>query len=151
MCEPSNDHGLRIPFFHDDTAHRVVADFALSEAFSGAPSYVHGGVLLAVLDEAMGWATIAIEHTFAVTRHTSTAFRRPVRVGLPHRVEAWINGRAEGAIDAEAVITDEAGKKCALATARFIPMDAALAKDAIGQELQGADAGFVRRSKKDAT
>lgn len=147
VCEPSNERGLRIPFFHDDDAHRVVADFMLSEAFSGAPSYVHGGVLLAVLDEAMGWATIAIDNTFAVTRRTTTSFRRPVRIAQPHRVEAWITGREPGALDTEAVILDAAGKKCAVASARFIPMDAALAKDAIGADLAGADAAYVRDRK----
>lgn len=151
VCEPSNERGLHIPFFFDDERARVVADFSLSEAFSGAPSYVHGGVLLAVLDEAMGWATIAIDGVFAVTRRTTTAFRRPVRVGQRHRVEGWINGRAHGAIDTEAVIVDASGKKCAIATARFVPMDAALARDAIGQELEGGDAGYVRGRKERTT
>ena len=56
VCEPSNTAGLAIPFFHDDEAGTVVADFTLDERFSGAPHYVHGGVALAVLDEAMAWA-----------------------------------------------------------------------------------------------
>ncbi len=60
VCEPRNDAGLRIPFFHDEASATVTATFTLDDRFSGAPSYLHGGVLLAVLDEAMAWATIAL-------------------------------------------------------------------------------------------
>jgi acyl-coenzyme A thioesterase PaaI-like protein len=59
VCEPKNGHGLRIPFFHDTDTDVVFADFELGRDFSGAPSLVHGGLLLAVLDEAMAWACIA--------------------------------------------------------------------------------------------
>src|SRR3954454_15176547 len=48
VCEPRNDAGLRIPFDHDDETDTVVAEFTLDDAFSGAPSYVHGGVTLAI-------------------------------------------------------------------------------------------------------
>src|SRR3954465_12503647 len=68
VCEPKNAHGLRIPFTYDDEADVVTAEFNLSETFSGAPSYVHGGVTLAILDEAMSWATIASAKAFAVTQ-----------------------------------------------------------------------------------
>ena len=60
VCEPKNQAGLQIPFFHDDERSVVTAEFELSDAYSGAPSLVHGGVTLAVLDEAMAWACIAV-------------------------------------------------------------------------------------------
>lgn len=44
VCEPRNDAGLRIPFFHDDATDTVTADFELDGRFSGAPNYLHGGV-----------------------------------------------------------------------------------------------------------
>ena len=56
VCEPSNEFGLRVPFSNDDEADRVFATFTLDEHCSGAPSYVHGGVTLALLDETMSWA-----------------------------------------------------------------------------------------------
>ncbi len=58
VCEPRNDGGLQIPFHHDLERDLVAATFTLGDRFSGAPSYVHGGVTLAVLDEAVAWATI---------------------------------------------------------------------------------------------
>ncbi len=53
VCEPINDRGLQIPFWHDDERDVVTADFELPTASSGAPMLVLGGVILAVLDEAM--------------------------------------------------------------------------------------------------
>ncbi len=83
VCEPTNDQGLRIAFFLDDERQVVTAEFELTDAFSGAPTLVHGGVTLAVMDEAMAWACIAIGGQWAVTAETSTRFHRAVRVGHP--------------------------------------------------------------------
>ena len=46
VCEPKNDRGLQIPFFHDTERRLVIADFDFSDSFSGAPTLVHGGVTL---------------------------------------------------------------------------------------------------------
>ena len=144
VCEPSNSAGLRIPFFHDQEDDAVVADFTLGERFSGAPRYVHGGVTLAVLDEAMAWAAIALAGTFALTRTTSTRFRRPVAVDRPYRVEAHLQGRTDGGeLEMVAVVVDEDGRPCVEASATLVPMDAARATDAIGA-IEGDDASFVR-------
>ena len=86
VCEPSNPLGLRVQYFHDEEAEVVSAEFTLGVEHSGAPHYVHGGVLLAILDEAMAWAAIAIGGRFAVVQSTATTFDRPVRIDEPHRV-----------------------------------------------------------------
>ena len=80
VCEPRNDAGMRLPFEHDDELDAVVCEFSLDDRFSGAPRFVHGGVLLSVLDEAMSWATIAIAGRFAVTEETTSRFKRPVKL-----------------------------------------------------------------------
>src|SRR5207253_770871 len=49
VCEHRNERGLRIPFEHDEGAALVRGRFRLGSAFSGAPQYIHGGVLLTVL------------------------------------------------------------------------------------------------------
>ena len=143
VCEAKNPTGLRIPFFHDTEAGLVVADFTLTEAFSGAPNYVHGGVVLAILDEAMAWATIALLAKFAVTTRTTTTFARPIRVGAEHRVEASVTDNDEGAIATEARIFDVQGRLCATANATFAALDLRQATSAIGSTVTGADASFV--------
>ncbi|MGH9282543.1 MAG: hotdog domain-containing protein [Acidimicrobiales bacterium] len=144
VCEPANPGGLRLALFHDDEAGTVVADLRLDDTFSGPPNYVHGGVTLAVLDEAMAWAAIALAGSFALTRTTSATFVRPVRVGEPYRVEARVDGAdADGTLRTTGVVRDAAGRPCVEAEARFVPMDTAAAAAAIG-EVAGDDTEFVR-------
>ena len=144
VCEPSNPGGLRIPFFHDDEADLVYAEYALEDTFSGAPSYVHGGVTLAVLDEAMAWATIAVGKAFALTVRTSTEFKWPIKIGRTYRAEARIRSREGTTIEVEGTILDERGRPCAVAQATFHAMDADQAAEAVGTEVGGDDAGYVR-------
>jgi uncharacterized protein (TIGR00369 family) len=144
VCEPRNTAGLRIPFEHDDEAGLVRAAFTLDDRFSGAPTYVHGGVVLAVLDEAMSWATIAVGGVFAVTSETSARFLRPVRVGRDHTVEARVDQAADDRLDTSASVVDGKGRVCAEARATFVPLGPAQAGDAIGAEVTGEDARYVR-------
>ena len=89
-CEPRNERGLQIGFFHDTEREVVVAEFELGDDFSGGPTLVHGGVVLTVLDEAMAWACIAVGGQWAVTQETTSRFHRPVRVGKRYTVEAAV-------------------------------------------------------------
>jgi len=143
VCERSNPHGLRIPFFHDDEAGVVTAEFRLGAEMSGAPHYVHGGVLLAILDEAMAWAAIALAGRFAVIQSTATTFDRPVRVDEPHRVEARIHDHTDTSVTARAFIADAADRRCAEGRARLVVMSTAAAGSAIGP-VTGADLRYLR-------
>lgn len=143
VCEPGNTHGLRIQFFHDDESGVVTAEFTLGTELSGAPHYVHGGVLLAILDESMAWASIAVAGRFAVVQSTATTFDRPVRVGQPHRVEATVQGQTDTAVTARAHIADAGGRRCAEARARLVVLSTAAAGSAIGP-VAGADMRYLR-------
>ena len=144
VCAPGNEHGLRIPFFYDDEAGLVRAEYSLGPSFSGPPKYVHGGVTLAILDDAMAWATIASARTFAFTRTTTTTFVRPVLVGAPHRVEARVVGQSEeGSLDVAAVVLDGDDRRCVEARADFLTVSAEQAKSAIG-EVTAAEAGYLK-------
>ena len=90
VCEAANPAGLGLEFYVDTDDDAVVAEFSLDQRFSGAPSYVHGGLVLAVLDEAMTWATIALAGSFAVTKETTTRFKAPVHIDGAYRVRAEI-------------------------------------------------------------
>jgi acyl-coenzyme A thioesterase PaaI-like protein len=144
VCEPSNEGGLRIPFFHDDEADTVFAEYTLPDTFSGAPSYVHGGVTMAVLDEAMAWVTIAVGKAFALTTTTTTDFRWPIKVGRTYRVEARVAGREGNDLHTEATISDAAGRPCAVARSTFRAMKPDQATEAIGTEVTGDAAGYVQ-------
>jgi uncharacterized protein (TIGR00369 family) len=145
VCEHANPTGLQLSFFHDDETDEVVADFELGDAYSGAPSYLHGGVVLSVLDEAMAWAAIAIAGQWAVTKSSQATFDRPVRVARPHTVRATITRSEETTIETAATIFDAKGRACAIAAAVFVPLGEAQAIDAIGGA-EGLDANFLRGS-----
>ena len=147
VCEPANARGLRIPFFHDLDAGAVVAEFNLDDGFSGAPSYVHGGVILAVLDEAMAWVAIAIAGQWAVTHKSSATFDRPVRVARRYRVEARLTSLAADRILASATVSDHRSRTCASASGEFVPLGAAQAADAIGAIGEVVDASYLRPAR----
>lgn len=144
VCEDANERGLRIPFFLDEDAGTVTADFTLTEAFSGAPALAHGGVLMAICDEAMCWATIAIGKTWALTAGNGHRFLRPVRLGRPYRVEARITGREPDGIHTTATITSAStGKVAVEAEAVFAPLGEAQATGAIGTDVAPEHRGYL--------
>ncbi len=147
VCEPRNDAGLRIPFFHDKASETVTASFTLDGRFSGAPSYLHGGVLLAVIDEAMAWAAIAVAHRWAVTGETSTRFEHPVRVDRTYTVTARITERTAAdasTLTATAEVTDVKGRRCAQSSATFVVLGEAQAAEAAGVDVSMLAGGYVR-------
>ena len=143
LCDQRNPTGLRIPFHHDDATGCVTAEFTLDDAFSGAPRFVHGGVVLAVLDEAMAWATIAVGGKFAVTKETTSTFDHPVYVDRPYRVEAFVEETTEAAMATRARVLDDRQRRCAEARATFIVLSAATAREAIG-DVTGSDTRLLR-------
>lgn len=144
VCEPKNESGLRLPFHHDDEACTVEATFALGDEFSGAPSYVHGGVTLAVLDEAQAWATIAVGGKFAITTETTTRFARPVRVGRTYTVVARVTAQDVDRMATAAEVRNADGKVCAETTATFAVLGAAQAVDALGATPTGEDVAYLK-------
>ena len=134
VCEPRNPRGLQVPFSHDTDRDVVFADFTLGAEFSGAPTYVHGGATLALVDEGMSWATIAISKKFAFTKETSATFEWPVRVDRPYRLEVRVVDADERRIVTEAVVLDAKQRPCVTARAEMAVLSEAQAADAIGVE-----------------
>ena len=143
VCEPSNANGLQIPFFHDTERSIVTAEFELSDRFSGAPTLVHGGVTLAVLDEAMAWACIAIGRQWAVTTETTTRFDRAVRVGSRYRVEAEVVDHVDTVMRTTARVLDRRDVVRAEATASFTTLGEAQATRIVGGAITGDHRQYV--------
>ena len=122
VCEPRNERGLQIAFFHDVSRVMVTAEFELDDAYSGAPTLLHGGVILAVLDEAMAWACIAIGGQWAVTTETNARFRQVMRVGSRYRVEAEVVEHVESTIRTTARVLDGRDRVRAEADATFVAL-----------------------------
>jgi len=143
VCDQANPNGLRLSFVYDDEAEVVSSDFTLGSAYSGAPRFVHGGLILAILDEAMAWAAIGIAGRFAVSRTSRASFRRPVMVDAHHRVEAVVENHDEASVSARALVVNDQGKKCAEASARLVVLTEERARVAIGADV-GDHSAFIR-------
>jgi acyl-coenzyme A thioesterase PaaI-like protein len=144
VCEPKNKLGLRIPFFHDADSDVVFAHFSLSNEFSGAPTLVHGGLSLAVLDEAMAWACIASGHRWAVTAATSTRFHGAIYVDKEHCVEARVTDIDESSMTTAGSISDLKGRVRAEATATFTVLGVAQAQRLVGGQIDASNTSYVR-------
>ena len=138
VCEPKNTKGIGIRFYLEDAGPEVVADFTPESHHSGAPNYAHGGLSMALIDEGMAWAVIAIAHRFGITKRSELDFVRPVRIGQPHTARARIESRDGHDLIATASIEDAKGRVCVSARATFYVMTKAEADAAIGQSQQSA-------------
>lgn len=88
------------------------------------------GVQLALLDEAMAWAAIAITERFAVTGSFTSTFHHPLRVDKQYRLEAAIDQRTESTLRASARIIDDQDRPWTSASATLVVLSAAQATDA---------------------
>lgn len=88
VCGPDNPSGLRLVFRREGEA--VVAEFVPREEHVGWEGIVHGGILAAVLDDAMG-NVFFLQGYQALTARMEVRFRRPVRPGDRLRVRAWVD------------------------------------------------------------
>lgn len=138
VCDPGNAGGMRQQFYLDEDERRVVAEFTPSPDHSGAPKFAHGGASMAVVDDAMAWAVIALCERFGVTRHSEIDFRRPVLVGAAHQVRAWVESHEERALVARGEIRDGDGQLCVAARATYLALTLEEAMKAIGPSAQTA-------------
>ncbi|MDZ4828131.1 MAG: PaaI family thioesterase [Actinomycetota bacterium] len=144
VCEARNPDGLRIPFAYDTDRDLVVAVFTLGSEHSGAPAWVHGGVSLAICDEAMAWAAIASRKKWGVTRDLQATFERPVKIDTTYRIEARITAGDDGELQSEAAILDERDKVRVRTTATLVVYSAVNAPEMIGSELPDSLRTYLR-------
>ncbi len=95
VCGLENPYGLQLTFY-DSGPGRVEATYSVPERYQGYPGRVHGGIVAALLDEAVGRAAMVGDPLhFMVTAKMEIRYRRPVPVGQPLRL-AGILGRESG-------------------------------------------------------
>jgi uncharacterized protein (TIGR00369 family) len=92
VCGADNPRGLGLRFDCDERARRIRGRFRLDESCQGPPGFVHGGIIAALLDEAMGKLS-RLAGAPAVTAALEVRYLRPIRVGESILVEARERGR----------------------------------------------------------
>jgi uncharacterized protein (TIGR00369 family) len=92
-CGQDNADGLRLEFLRAEDG-TVVCFTTVPQRFEGPTTYVHGGIIATLLDEAMSKAVRVLGVT-AMTRHMEVEYLRPVHSGAPIRLEGRLV-RSEG-------------------------------------------------------
>lgn len=104
VCGRNNPHGLCMTFY-DNGKDEVYAEYTVPPSFQGYPGIVHGGVVAAMLDEAVARvAMITDHHHFMMSVRLEIKYRQPVPTETPLRVIGRIVrlrgrlGRAQGEV-----------------------------------------------------
>jgi acyl-coenzyme A thioesterase PaaI-like protein len=115
-CGPKNSSGLGLAFRAE--GGKASAEFIPRKSHQGFRDIVHGGIITAVLDEAMMKALLS-RGIFAMTAEIAVRFRSPLRVGDNSLVEAEIRTVAGRFVEASAVLR-KADEVVAVATAKML-------------------------------
>lgn len=68
----------------------VRATFTPTEKHVGYPDTVHGGILAALLDEAMVWAVYAVSKQLAVSGELTVRYNKPLSPGTTVNIIGWV-------------------------------------------------------------
>ena len=93
VCGKSNPMSVGITW-QLEPGNQISAFFEFSEFQQGPPGFVHGGASAAVLDEAMGLAVFQSGFQ-VVTANLSIDYRKPIPLGKPVRIQAFMSGKTE--------------------------------------------------------
>ncbi|MGB8930275.1 MAG: PaaI family thioesterase [Anaeromyxobacteraceae bacterium] len=96
VCGRENPLGLKARWVSDARTSEVRSQLVISEHFNGYPGVVHGGIVTAILDEAMA-RSLLIEGGFddlLVTAKLEVVFRRPTPTDTPVTVVGRLLRRA---------------------------------------------------------
>ena len=86
VCGRKNPRGLYMTFY-DNGENEVCSDYTGSEVYQGYPGVVHGGIVAAMLDEAVARvAMIGDHHHFMMSVKLEVKYRHPVPTETPLHV-----------------------------------------------------------------
>jgi uncharacterized protein (TIGR00369 family) len=124
-CGPENPAGMHLHFESD--AAGVRAHVTLEPQFQGWRGIAHGGIVMALIDEAMAHAAGYAGHR-GVTASVNVRFRKPVPIGQPIDVRGNVTWMRRNVLGVEAKIYDASGTLLAQGEGSFVsrgPLDAA--------------------------
>jgi uncharacterized protein (TIGR00369 family) len=121
VCGASNPIGLRVRFSRE--GQRVIGEFTPSDLHVGFTGVVHGGILAAVLDDALA-AVGYYDGEPTVTARLAVRYRRPVRPGQRLRVEAEETSRRGAMRQGRAVVRIDDGTVVAEADGTMMTLPA---------------------------
>jgi uncharacterized protein (TIGR00369 family) len=122
-CGKDNAEGMRLKFVHDENSQRFVAHFRLGRRFTGPPRHAHGGIIAAILDEAMSKPS-RLRNVLAPTIELNVRYLKPVPLGAKLTASGWeVRVRGRQHLRA-AEIRNERDELLATARGKFKAVDA---------------------------
>lgn len=106
-CGPDNPIGMHLRF-EPAGSDDVRAGVTLASHYQGWRGIAHGGIVMALLDEAMAHAAGFAGHR-GVTASVNVRFRKPVPLERPLEVRGRVTGRRRNVLGVEAEILDADG------------------------------------------
>src|SRR5579859_5761081 len=123
VCGQRNPYGLHLVFQLDQNT--IVADFQPREEHQGFPGVIHGGIVAAVLDEALGRTSfLGDNQEWTMTGRLELRYRRYVPYGALLRVRASLDSERRRMLQASGVLTlaDDESVVLAEAHGTFLPL-----------------------------
>ena len=123
VCGHRNPYGLHLFFRLDQNT--IVADFQPREEHQGFPGVIHGGIVAAVFDEALGRTSLLGDNQeWTMTGRLEVRYRRYVPYGPLLRVRATLDTERRRALQASGVLTlaDDESVVLAEGHGTFLPL-----------------------------
>lgn len=120
-CGPENPNGLHLQFKADSQSDGVCASVVLAPQFQGWSGIAHGGVSIALLDEAMAHAAGAAGHR-GMTASMNVRFRKPVPLGEKLDVRGRVAWLRRNVLGLEARVLAPDGTLLVQADGHFVSM-----------------------------
>ena len=117
----SNPRALRLKIMWNEENRRVEIPFRPDATWCGYSQVVHGGLVAAVLDEAMAWAVQTTLGQWAFTADYHLRYKKPVEPERDYLARAWVEDPGSRKILAKAEIYDSERRLIAQAEAVFLP------------------------------
>jgi uncharacterized protein (TIGR00369 family) len=127
-CGPENPQGLHLHFDIDSTdlaSITAAATVNLTRLHEGPPGYIHGGIIAALMDEAMSKLNRPL-NVVAMTRHLAVDYLRPAPLGIPLTLIGRHTSRHGRKLHHAAELRHPDGTLLAHAKGLFIAIDPAL-------------------------
>ena len=118
-CGPANPIGMHLHFDRAGDAEGVVAHATLASHYQGWRGIAHGGIVMALLDEAMAHAAGFAGHR-GVTAAVKVRFRKPVALERPIVVRGRVTWQRRDVLGVEGNVFDADGTLLAHADGTFV-------------------------------
>ncbi len=120
VCGEENPLGFRLEFYKE--GNEVRAEVVIPEHFIGYKGYAHGGIVSALLDEAMSWAASIFggERLLYMTVEINVRFKKPVPVGKKLLLRGWVADKKRSLVYTESSLSLE-GTELASGKGKFLP------------------------------